>query len=178
MAAYDREFVVTHTLKHIYKMYVEKRLERKQPVLSHDQFKKVSYEFLKRVANLILEEGFEYKIPHRMGYLRIKATKIKYKIKDGRIMPKKGIIDWGECRKLWYELYPGLTLKEIKLIKDKPLVFYTNEHTNGEVYRWYWDKHVCTTPNHSVYTFEPVKQNRLKLKNIVKDENFECKFTF
>lgn len=171
--AYEREFVVTHTLRHIYQMYVQQRLERNQTVLKQDKFKTFSYEFLKELSKVILESGFEYKVPHKMGYIRIKASKIKYKIKDGRIMPKKGIIDWGSCRKVWHEMYPGLTLKELKLIKDKPFIFYTNDHTNGEVYRWYWDKKTCNVPNHSVYTFEPVKQNRLRLKEIVTSEDFE-----
>lgn len=176
MVAYEREFTVTHTLEHIYKMYVINREDKNQPSLTHNQFKRVAYAFMKGLSGMILEEAFEYKIPAKMGYLRIRSSKIKYKIKDGRIMPKKGIINWGECRKLWYEMYPGLTLKEIKLIKDKPLIFYTNEHTNGEVYRWYWDKHTCMVPRHTIYTFEPVKQNRMKLREIIKSEDFECKY--
>lgn len=177
MAAYDREFLVTHTLKHIYKMYVAKKEEKNQTPLIESKFKGVAYSFMKGLSDLILKEAFEYKIPARMGYLRIRSSKLKYKIRDGRIIPKKGIINWGECRKLWYEMNPGLTLKEIKLIKDKPIIFYTNEHTNGEVYRWYWDKHTCMVPRHTIYTFEPVKQNRIKLGEISNDDNFECKYT-
>jgi len=165
--AYEREFNVTHTLEDIYKLYVMNRMERKQEFVNKKQFKAIAYMFLKELSGMILNDGFEYKMPHKLGYMRIKTNKLKYKIANGRIVPKKGIIDWGSTRKLWAEMYPGLDISEIKKIEGKPRLFYTNDHSNGDVFRWYWDKRTSMVINHTVYTFEPVKQNRLKLKDIL-----------
>ena len=54
------------------------------------------------------------------------------------------------------------------LIKDKPLVFYTNEHTDGRVMRFYWKKKYSTLPNKSVYAFCPTQQHKTKLTEMIR----------
>jgi len=109
------------------------------------------------VSDIIIKESVEYKLPSRLGFLRIRKTKPKLKIKNGRIDVNTNVIDWDASWKYWESEYPELTRNEIKKIKDKRVIFQTNKHTNGEVMRWYWDRTTCKVPNFSVYSFKPVK---------------------
>ena len=69
----------------------------------------------------------------------------------------KNIIDWAATIKYRQEQYPGKTKKELKEIKDKGIIFQSNDHTNGEVMSFYWDRSICSVVNHSIYSFDPVK---------------------
>jgi len=170
---YDREFKVTKGIKDIYTLYKQNKINKEESYLTYKQFSDIFYSFNKKLSKLIIDEGYQYKLGFRLGYLRIKKTKMKYKIKDGKLNPNKTTIDWGNSRKLWRRLYPNKTLKELKQIKDKPILYYTNEHTNGEIMRWYWDKNTCNIPNKTVYLFQPVKQNRLDLIELIRSGKYD-----
>ena len=49
-------------------------------------------------------------------------------------------IDWKKTKELWEKKYPGLTSEEIIEIKDKPKVFYLNEHSNKYRMVYCWDR--------------------------------------
>lgn len=179
MAAYDRDITITHTLKDTYNTYKRRCAEKTMKPLSLANYKKVCYSFNFKLSDAIIKQSFEYKIPYRLGTLRIKKNKQKFKIIDGRLKPKKKMIDWYQTRYvLWERLYPGKTLVELKEIKDKPLVMFTNEHSNGEVMRWYWNKKNIVTLNYRMYTFKPVKKNRLDLAKHIKDEDRQNDYAF
>lgn len=170
---YDRKFKVTKGIKDIYALYKLDKIEKNESYISYKKFSTIVYNLNIEVSKAIIEDAFQFKMGYRMGYLRIKKYKMKFKFKDGRLCPNKKITDWGSSRKLWYRLYPGKTLKELKEIKDKPIIYYTNEHTNGEIMKWYWDKTFCNIPNRTIYNFEPVKQNRLNLIKQIRDGNYD-----
>ena len=48
-----------------------------------------------------------------------------------------------------------------------------NEHSNGYVYSWVWNKVNTNVKNMSVYKFRPVKQNRLDLKDWIHSDERE-----
>lgn len=175
---YEHVVPVTHTLNDAWDYYKNRMIDMDKPFLSRREYKDICYAFLIELSRKIIRESFEYKIPASLGYLRIRKGKLKFQIKDGKLRPSRKIIDWGNARKVWYKKYPGLTLKEMKTIKNKPLVLYTNEHTNGEVMRWYWDKTDCRVPNHSVFLFRPTKANRLNLTKWINNENRENDYAF
>lgn len=176
--AYERDVTVTDTIKGAWQLYREKKKLEDKEFLSFKEYKEICYNFNKLLSKKIVEESFEYKMPSKLGILRIRKGKLKFKIKDGKLKPSRKIIDWGNTRKIWYKKYPGLTLKELKNIKNKPLVMYTNEHTNGEVMRWYWDKNRCEIKNKSTYLFRPTKYNRLYLKQWINNEDRENDYAF
>lgn len=179
MADYERDITITHTLKDAYKFYKNKCIDGNSVYVSFDKYKEVCYEYNLRVSDAIIKQSFEFKIPYKLGILRIKKNKQKFKIIEGRLKPKRAMIDWFNTRYvLWKRLYPNKTLAELKEIKDKPLVMFTNEHSNGEIMRWYWDKRYNKVKHKKAYLFKPVKQNRLDLGKHIKDENRENDYSF
>ncbi len=160
---YERDFKVTHGVKDIYNLYKLNKINADKKYISYKQFSEIFYTFNKHISKLIIEEGYQFKMGFRLGYLRIRKKKMKFKVNNGRLVPSTKMTDWGASRKLWYKLYPGKTLKELKKVENKPIIYYTNIHSNGEVMRWYWDKTTCNIPNKTVYAFKPIKQNRLDL---------------
>ena len=174
MANYERDITITHTLKDCYKVYKRNCIEKGIKPVPLKLYKDVCYRYNSALSKAIIELSFEFKIPYRLGTLRIRKNKQKFKIIDGKLKPRKSMIDWYNTRYvLWKRLYPGKTLSELKQIPDKPLVMFTNEHSNGEIMRWYWDKRYTKVPNCRSYMFKPVKQNRLDLsKHIKSDEKY------
>ena len=179
MAAYDRDITITHTLKDCYKVYRRRCAESTRKHISFNQFKEVCYRFNSMLSESIIKQSFDYKIPFGLGSLRIRKNKQKFKIIDGKLKPRKKMIDWYQTRYvLWERLYPGKTRSELKEIQDKPLVMFTNEHSNGEIMRWYWNKKNVKVTNSRVYMFRPVKKNRLDLAKHIKNENRENDYAF
>ena len=168
---FKHKIKISRTLEDCYNFYKNKCIENNKPYISKLDYKLITYKFNYYLSEAIIKESFEYRMPHRLGFLKIKKAKQKFKIKDGKLKPNKKIINWGDTIKLWKEMYPGKTKDEIKLIKGKPLILYTNEHTDGEIMRWFWDKTLTTVKNKTVYVFRAVKANRLNLKDWINDEN-------
>lgn len=150
--AYERRYKVTSTLQDAYKTY-----NTSYEPINKKLYIAIAYDILKHISNMIITNSLEYRIPNKLGFIRIKKTKPKLKIREGRIDVNKNIIDWKATWDAWNEMYPNKTRKEIKLIKDKRVIFQTNNHTDGEVMRWYWDRSVCNIKNNSIYSFARVK---------------------
>lgn len=151
--AYERRIKVTHGINDCYKFY------RKNYVAPLDikTYKTIAYELNKAIANLIIKESFEYRMPHGLGFLRIKKKKLIFTLFEGKIDVNKNIIDWKASWDYWKTLYPGKSVMEIKKTPGKKVFFQTNDHTNGEVMRWYWDKRMSRIRNTYLYSFKPVK---------------------
>jgi hypothetical protein len=126
--AYKRDIKITSSLQDAYKLYkkeykdIDKRL-----------YLDIAYELMMTISNMIITESLEYRMPSRLGFLRIKKSTLKLKIKNGKIDINKNIIDWGATWKYWESEYPNLSRKDIIAIKGKKVMFQTNSHTNGEV---------------------------------------------
>lgn len=133
-----------------YKTYAKKPLPRYL-------YCQICSDFNQRVSDKVIKESFEFKIPFGLGYLRIRKNKLEIKIKDGKLVKDNLLPDWTSTRKLWSQLYPGKSFEEIKQIPNKKLIYFTNEHTDGYVMKWYWDKRITSFKNQSVYSIKPVK---------------------
>lgn len=150
--AYERRINITHSIADAYKAY-----KSEGGTLDKRKYKEIAYKLNKAVSNLVITESFEYRIPYGLGFIRIKKKKLKFKLKNGRIDVNKNIIDWKATWDYWEKQYPGKTREEIKKIPGKKVFFQTNEHTNGEIMRWYWDKRISKVKNVLTYSFRPVK---------------------
>lgn len=130
-----------------------------------------NFELLKAMIleNLII------KLPS-MGSLSIKKYKPKVLNDKGELNKKALKVDYGATRKLWKEKYPGMTIEQIKEIPDRPLVYYTNKHSGGFIYKFYWDKFTSSLPGKSVYQFRPARDHSRFLARLVKDPNVEIDF--
>jgi hypothetical protein len=122
------------------------------------------------LSDKIIKESFEFKMPGKLGSLSIKKSKMRISVKDGKLEKHKLIKDWKKTWEYWHQEYPDLTRKEINMIKNKVAIYNMNEHTNGYVMRWKWDKCTCNIPNHTVYQFRPTKRNRLELAAWIKSD--------
>lgn len=152
--AYERRIKITHSIADAYKFY--RNIYKGK--LTKKQYTQVAYEINRKISTLIIKESFEYKIPHGLGFLRIKKRKLRFKLNDkGKIDINKNIIDWKATWDYWEREYPGLTRKQIKDIPGKKVFFQTNEHTDGEVMSWYWDKRTSKIKNIILYSFRTVK---------------------
>lgn len=148
-----RKYKADYKSKEIYRYYKDKN---KGKAVDYKTFWKVWEEFIDIRMQLIIYNNLEYYLPNRMGSLRVEIVcdAIGFK-KDGTIKKYK---DWGGTVKLWEKMYAGKTPAEIKEIKDKPIVYYINDHVDGKIVRFHWDKSTCNFKNHSHYTFEPVRK--------------------
>jgi hypothetical protein len=152
--AYERDIKITKGINDIYKFYKDKF---KEDAIDEKIFKSIFYTLNKEISNLIITRSFEYRLPYRMGYLRIKKRKLNLKIKDGKIETSRNLVDWVATWEYWHSIYPDKIHKEIKKIKGKKRIYQLNNHTNGDIMGWYWDKKISNVKNQSVYKFRSVK---------------------
>jgi hypothetical protein len=154
--AYERKYKVTKTISDIVRAY-KKEMKSSDSKIDDKTIKGILYELNKTISDLIIRESFEYKIPYKLGFLRIKKSDLNLKLKDGRIDVSRNIIDWKATLDYWEEKYGTRNRKELKKIPNKKRIFQTNESTNGEIMRWFWDKSFMSVKNRTVYFFDPVK---------------------
>lgn len=150
----ERKRKITAGLYDAYYMYKKKKGRNG---ISRTLYTELCKEFNKRISDMIIRDSFEFRMPYRLGFLRIKAIRQKVVIKDGKIDTKRMGIDWKASWEYWHEIYPDKTREEIKQIPDKKLIIHTNEHTDGYYYRWYWDRRQTNVKNYTAYVFRPVK---------------------
>ena len=119
-------------------------------------------------SNLILD-GKEVRL-NNIGGFKIIEYQPKI-VKNGELNRKVLAPNWVATKEYWKELYPGKTLEELKLVPDKPLLYHENEHTNGQQYKFYWDKTTTELKCKSAYQFKPVRSSARRLSAILKDKN-------
>lgn len=151
---HERKVKITGGLWESYKKY---KKENKNSKIDRKTYVNICHDFNKVISQKIIKESFEFKLPFRLGYLRIKSFKIEPKIVNGKLDKNKLAPDWDTTWKYWHKIYPDKTRKEIKLIANKKLIYHLNEHTDGYTMKWYWDKRFSCFKNQSVYLFKPVK---------------------
>lgn len=138
--------------------------------ISDNEYSKICQEFNQRLSDRIIKESFKFLLPGRLGSLYIRRKAIPFKIKDGKLDTTKLHVDWKATWEYWNKKYPNVSKKDIKDIKNKKLVFFTNEHTDGDFMEWFWDKYSMNVKNNQSYKFKCVKANRLKLANWIRSE--------
>jgi hypothetical protein len=127
-------------------------------------FAKVLKEFYQELANLIIFKAFDFKMPFRLGRLRIRKYKPKLKSnEDGSLDMTRYRPDWAATKKLW------AANEEAK--KQKKLVYHLNDHSNGYQHRFFWEKRTSNIPNHSAYCFLPSRKNKRTLAAELKNED-------
>lgn len=167
--SYKREYKITGGIPDIYEFYKKNKIFSGDDFVDKKLFVDIIHTFNKRVSDKIIRESFEFKIPFGLGYLRIKSNKLKYVIEDGKLLTHKSCPDWNKTVRYWKEKYKNLSWEEIKEIPNKKILVHTNEHSDGMVMRWYWDKRLCNIKNQTAYKFKPVKG--VQNKGYYKEDN-------
>lgn len=147
------------------KKYKDKKYKLPQKVHGY-----VLKDFGLALMNLMLFNNFEFKVPHRLGTMRVLKKKASPKLDSNGIFDKKSLpIDYGASQKMWKEIYPNLTRKEINALPNKKYVYYTNEHTNGYIMKLYWIKTYCQIKNKSIYSFKLSRDLQIYMGQIIKN---------
>jgi hypothetical protein len=96
-------------------------------------------------------------MPYRLGSLGVIQQKKKIKFKaDGSLDTHNLRINWDKTMKLWKKEYPDCVKRtDYKQYKNKPVVYHTNEHTDGRYMKIHWKKKGICMKNKSVYSFVP-----------------------
>lgn len=108
--------------------------------------------------------GNLFKIPGGGGTLSIKKKKRNiHTDENGNFDKVKNKVDYGATRKLWKELYPNLSIPEIKKIEDRPKIYYTSDYT----YKWDWNKSNAYFRNTRKFAFKPCRVASRKITKLI-----------
>lgn len=137
------------TLKHSYDYYIKDiKLDSKYNI-SWQEYKKITGEFNKLVMSEMIDNGYIFKLPYRIGTFRIKKRENNLT----RLKP-----DWSTY---------NISNQEIK---NK----YLNDHTGNQYVRFFWSKHKDSIiKNKTIYSFIATRDNKRKLSKLLKDKGLE-----
>lgn len=186
----DRKYS-TETGKHTYnvirsnKCFIPFKNEFKDDCKKYNITLKIFNLILKKyyteISRLIIEECFDYRIPFKLGYLKIKSFKLNLKIVNGKLDKKKLTPDYAATRKWYMKNFPiecptyhsaMLYLRKLKLEgKDRKILYHYNDHTSGYTYRWHWNKGFSSIINITIYKFIPIRRNKKAISDWVKKNN-------
>lgn len=159
----EGKYKADFTVEDVYSFFTKTR----ETDIDITTFRRVIKAFNKAVTESIVYNSDEFRLPFRLGYLRIRKHKTKIKIDpNGKLMVSHLKPDWAATKKLWQEN------EEAK--ENKKIVYHTNKHTSGYYYKWYWDKRTCNITNSSVYSIIMTRDNsRLIAKALKENENLD-----
>jgi len=146
------------TLKNIWYSYPYRYNEKSQHYLTQRQFTDIAKSYFKRVSEEIIYSAYEYKFPHRLGFLRVKKFK-----------GLKRQVDWALTNKFY-----GKENKESPS-GQKTFIYHNNKHSAGYNARWWWTMNGWVKYN-NVYTFVATRTNKRLLAKQIKDNNTIIKF--
>lgn len=154
----------------IYKKYLS-TTKSKNPVV-RTIFVKILKEFFGGVVEDLIYKGSEFSFPYKLGTLRIRKSKVKLKLDaNGNIDKRRLRPDWGSTRKLWKSKYPNLSWEEIKNIKNKPILYHENKHSDRWQHTWYWNRSTCVVKNSTAYSLDMSRDNDRYLAKALKRDD-------
>jgi len=128
--------------------------------ISRSKFNKIISEYNEKMSELLIEE-LTYTLPLKMGTLEILKDQRKvYENKEGKIINNKPV-DWKATNNLW-------KLNE-EAKKKKVLIRHENKHTNGYVFRVYYNKSKANFKNKTVYSFSPIRELKRNITQRIVD---------
>ena len=133
-----------HNLKDIYNFYLLSIDGNELYNVDFKTFKKIINTYYLQILEDILYKGVQYKLPYRMGKIRV----IKRKV-DINNLNRFGI-NWVES------------------VKQNKQIYHLNNHSKGFVYRFKWDKENSLVHNLFFYKFVPSRMIKRKLASIIK----------
>jgi len=139
------------TLQNIYYTYPHRYNEKNKFYCTEKQYKEISRDFFELISELIINDGFVFKLPVRIGEISV----VKFR-------SKKKSIDWKLTNLLYGE--------ENKVSEEKKRVYHNNYHSEGYAARWWWDCSRWLKYN-QLYRFKPTRYNNRYLTKKIKDDN-------
>jgi len=142
----------------LYKAY---KKECDNPI-DKNTFKSIIKEFNNKMLDSVIYEGDDFSFAYRMGSLRIRKFDYSLKVDEEGNIKNRLKPNWEKTLKRWKELYPDHNREDMTKIEDKPIIYHLNEHTDGYVFKWYWDKITCNAPNQTAYRIEVLRDTKRK----------------
>lgn len=121
-------------------------------------FKAIFKDFIEAMMLEVIYHGYELNMPAKMGSILIREGEYKFTLnKDGELDTSRLAVNWKKTKDKWERLYPGLGPEELKAIKNKPLIYIENDHTDETIKKWCWNKLSCNFKYQSLYTFNATR---------------------
>lgn len=133
-----------YTLQDMYKVYVKEYPEGSLYFITYREYRDITTMYLKHLVSQMLYKSQTVTLPFRLGTLSVVKSKPNYK------SLKNMAVDWFTSKKL------------SKKVKE------FNEHSNGFVYRFHWDRSHCILDNKTTYMFKPARANKREVARLVK----------
>lgn len=133
------------TLTHIYQYYIKDLEEDSKYNIDYKIYRAICVDANKLMMSKIIDEGYFFKMPYRLGTLRIKKRKVDF----NNLKPDFGLYN-----------------KSNGKYKNKIL----NDHSGNYYVRFYWNKYRETiVKNKTPYSFIPTRANKRYLAKVIKD---------
>ncbi len=136
----------SYTFINMYEDYIADKFNNSPYAISKEEYADINKDFVLSMVDYMLYEAGTFKMPYRLGSLRI----IKLKSSMGR--KKRLSVDF------------NLTKKYGKTI------YHFNEHSDGYKYMFKWDKRKAVVKHKSFYRFIPSRGNKRRLAHIIKNK--------
>lgn len=160
--------VLSYGLYMMYKKMFRGSMRASECNVSYSQWLRICKKFNQRIMMSLLQ-GWIFKMPYRLGSLGIiQRKKIIRFNPDGTLHTENLVVNFGKTIDLWKELYPDcIKRSDYKQYRNKPLVYHTNEHTDGRVMIFHWKKKNINIRNKSVYSFSPSNTYKQELSKLI-----------
>jgi hypothetical protein len=149
----SKKIICKYGLNDVFKLY-KKRSKNK---IDRKVFSSFVREMNEEILRLIIYDGYDFTMPNRLGSIRIRRFENSLRLDENGEIKNKLFPDFNKSISYWKKIYANKTAEEIKEIKNKPIIYHLNSHTEGTVLKWHWDKVSSNIKNQSVYGFSIVR---------------------
>lgn len=146
------------TLKNIWRTYPYRHNLKSSHYVSQKKFTDIAKYFFSLLSEQIIDFGYEYKLPQRMGHLMVRKFK-----------SDKRQVDWNSTKKFFGEENKNLPKGE------KKIIYHSNKHSAGYNARWWWRKEHYISFN-LPYKFTAIRKNKRSLAKKIKSDNVILKY--
>ena len=147
-----RKYIANYKSPELYKYYKENHPNN---TVDYKKFIEVTRKYYDLIMPLVIEEGLEIRFPARLGHFRIRQADYKITLtEDGEIDKRYLAPNFKKTKELWEKIYKDIPYEEIKDIKDKPIIYHLNEHSDHKIFQFFWDRLVCNIVNQQYYTIQ------------------------
>lgn len=164
----SEEKIKTHVaIPEQYKYYKNNNFETKDSFyyVSKTTYTKFLKVFFSKVVDAIITEGFEFVMPFRTGILAIRKYQqtLRYD-NNGKVNLNNLPVNWNATLNLWEQ--------DEEAKKQKKLIRYLNE--DREIYNYRYIKKTANFKNKHYIGFRATRENKIKLKNAIKNNLVNC----
>jgi len=159
-----------YSIQDVYKYYKKEKGGK----LPYSKFMKVYELFIQNVMYHIIEKAGDFRMSGRLGDMSIRKSKIGMTLdEDDNLVYKNKYPDWNRTINLWKEKYNTTDKIILKKIKNKPILYFDNKHTDGYTFYIDWDKRTSNAKNQSRYIFLPTRAFSRAVKTIQQEKHID-----